>query len=449
MSPAMARRCLLPSLLLAAWPSEAEHPLPGMLWMAPVLNPGGFSSEAQSYAGALRDAYIAGRRPGRFGLRQFAEEHSQEFFEGLSEDGRRLLGELIGTGRKRRRWDVAVCHSTPDFWHEDGAFGWGAADPCPPKGVKYAIGRTMYETDRLPASWVPRIQKMDEVWVPSHFAVQQFVSSGVDRAKLVVVPEAVDVGFFDPSKHNPLPMEQPSEKSFRFLSVFKWEKRKGWDVLLRAYFQEFSGNDDVELLIKTQEFHSDGDYDTKAKSLIESMGSVVKTPLASYKILSNNLPSIDLPRLYRAADAFVLPTRGEGWGRPQVEAMAMGLPVIATNWSGSTEFMSEAYSLPLRIDGLEPVDPGNAPEGHRWAVPSVEHLRTLMRWAAEHREEAAAVGARAREAMVSKFSPRAIVDEHIVPRLLHFAEKAVAAREAAAAAKEAPAARHATASDEL
>jgi glycosyltransferase involved in cell wall biosynthesis len=35
-------------------------------------------------------------------------------------------------------------------------------------------------------------------------------------------------------------------------------------------------------------------------------------------------------------DAVVLATHGEGWGLPLVEGMAMGLPVIATNWSGNT-----------------------------------------------------------------------------------------------------------------
>jgi glycosyltransferase involved in cell wall biosynthesis len=45
--------------------------------------------------------------------------------------------------------------------------------------------------------------------------------------------------------------------------------------------------------------------------------------------------------LYRSVDAFVLPSRGEGWGRPYMEAMSMGLPVIATNWSGPTEFVNE------------------------------------------------------------------------------------------------------------
>ena len=80
------------------------------------------------------------------------------------------------------------------------------------------------------------------------------------------------------------------------------------------------------------------------------------------RLLDTEMPLRRLPSLYAAADAFVLhaaggghagrerwakerceqvlPSRGEGWGRPHAEAMAMGLPVIATNWSGPTAFMS-------------------------------------------------------------------------------------------------------------
>ncbi len=39
----------------------------------------------------------------------------------------------------------------------------------------------------------------------------------------------------------------------------------------------------------------------------------------------------DMPALYKTMDCFVLPSRGEGWGRPQVEAMAMGLPIIGAS----------------------------------------------------------------------------------------------------------------------
>ena len=64
--------------------------------------------------------------------------------------------------------------------------------------------------------------------------------------------------------------------------------------------------------------------------------------------------------MYAGADVFVLPTRGEGWGLPIVEAMAMELPVIVTNHSGPTEYLTDANSFPLRIDG---VDNGYAADG--------------------------------------------------------------------------------------
>eukprot|EP00966_Prymnesium_polylepis_P326150 7382074-Prymnesium_polylepis.3 len=64
-------------------------------------------------------------------------------------------------------------------------------------------------------------------------------------------------------------------------------------------------------------------------------------------LIDEMIPQAQLPSLYRAADAFVLPSRGEGWGRPVVEAMAMGLPTIATNWSGTATFLHEAHAYPL------------------------------------------------------------------------------------------------------
>ncbi len=68
-------------------------------------------------------------------------------------------------------------------------------------------------------------------------------------------------------------------------------------------------------------------------------------------MLRGELPSTDLPELYRSVHCFVLPSRGEGWGRPHVEAMSAGLPVIATLWSGPEQYMTEQNSYPLRHDG--------------------------------------------------------------------------------------------------
>ena len=56
-----------------------------------------------------------------------------------------------------------------------------------------------------------------------------------------------------------------------------------------------------------------------------------------------------MPRLYAAADAYVMPSRGEGWGRPYMEAMAMGLPTIGSRWSGNLAFMHDGNAF--LVDG--------------------------------------------------------------------------------------------------
>ena len=83
---------------------------------------------------------------------------------------------------------------------------------------------------------------------------------------------------------------------------------------------------------------------------------MLQTQYHSQKRLTNGLTPrwvTPLPR-YRGADAFVLASHGEGWGRPALEAMAMGLPSIVTNWSGPTEFINEKVALPLPVTKLEP-----------------------------------------------------------------------------------------------
>merc|ERR1712107_873469 len=104
--------------------------------------------------------------------------------------------------------------------------------------------------------------------------------------------------------------------------------------------------------------------------------------------------------------------------------MAMGLPVIATNWSGSTDFLADDCSLPLRIDGLEEIQEGmGGPVGHRWAIPSLKHLRELMRWTVNNKREAQAIGRVARQRMVDRFSPEAITNTYVMPRLRDIATR--------------------------
>jgi glycosyltransferase involved in cell wall biosynthesis len=101
-----------------------------------------------------------------------------------------------------------------------------------------------------------------------------------------------------------------------------------------------------------------------------------------------------LPSLYKGADAFVIATHGEGWGLPIIEAMAMQLPVIATNWSGSTgrmnrnilifvEFLRSSNSYLIPVESMVK----SSTPGHQWAQPSKDALKVAMRTVLENKRE--------------------------------------------------------------
>lgn len=67
-------------------------------------------------------------------------------------------------------------------------------------------------------------------------------------------------------------------------------------------------------------------------------------------IMDQMLLTTELLSLYRACSAFVLPTRGEGWGRHFFEATLLEMPTIGTNWSGQLEYMNEDNAYLIRVD---------------------------------------------------------------------------------------------------
>ena len=404
--------------------SSPAPPLPALLWMAPALSGGGYSSESLSFGFGLWPRFEAAGVP--FTLRQFAEEVKYDVYKGMTEEVRRGLSKFYeppnpSTDILGPR-DVVVCHSTPDAWVPSKFPGWDDLAPCPPHGTKAtAVGRTMFETDRLPADWVKRCNKMDEIWVPTEFHKRSFAAAGVSAAKLFVLGEPVDTAYYNPEMYQPLELPIPPNRAtrpFTFLSVFKWERRKGWDALLAAYFAEFGADEPVELVLKTKPFHSDADFDEQIAAFAAARGLPAERP--AVRVMGSELDHAELPRLYRAADAFVIPSRGEGWGRPHVEAMAMGLPVIATNWSGPTAYLDESVGYPLQYSVEEVADELRLP-GHRWAEPSVGHLRELMREVYERPDEARRRGVAARMRMGRWYSPEAMADA-VVSRLEHIAE---------------------------
>ena len=309
----------------------------------------------------------------------------------------------------------------------------------------YVVGRSMYEFSRIGENWVGAIGAANEVWVPAKFVATAFAISGVPKEKLVVIPEAVDTYFFDPDVQDavPLPLDGPrakrwihycnsdhssvaaSPRAFKFFSNFKWEPRKGWETLFEAYWRAFGSlsrsERPVSLYILTYYFFNNvkaGDIHNvtlmvdalaqwaKAKLHVESLAE-----FPHFCLITETITETELAGLYKSADAFVLPTRGEGWCLPAIEAMSMGLPTIATAWGGQTEFMTRDNSFLILPDAVEEPPEDNMygfQVGKKWATPSMNHTAQLMQYVYSHPVHAKRVGERARRHVEEHFSEEAV-----------------------------------------
>jgi GT2 family glycosyltransferase/glycosyltransferase involved in cell wall biosynthesis len=277
---------------------------------------------------------------------------------------------------------------------QDPQIVYGQGDSFEANFGRYKIGFTMLETDRIPKAWVHQANLMDEVWVPSTFNAGTFRESGV-KQPIYVIPLGVD-----PDHFNPCIADYRTGHVFTFLSIFEWGERKAPEILLRAFNDEFRAGEPVALLCKT--LNADSDVNVQAQVGRLNLNSAGGRIIIS---LNERVPTSQLGALYRSSDCFVLPTRGEGWGMPVIEAMACGLPVIATAWSAHCDFMKEDVAYPLTVEKLVPAE-AKCPyyKGARWAQPSYEHLRALMRHVYDNREEARIKGQRASQEVLKNWA---------------------------------------------
>ena len=349
---------------------------PGVVWYAPLLNFSGYADEAR--------AFILGLRERGADLRaEPLGDPSVAFVAGLDP----ALKDALDAAARAPRPKHAI-----HVLHIPGQ----TLSRLP--GAGFHIARSMFETDGLPASWVPRLNDMDEIWVPTTFNERTFRSAGV-TAPIHVVPGGVHAEAFVDAE----PLAIDGLRSTVFLSVFEWSFRKGWDVLLKAWAKAFSAKDDVTLLLRTYPMKRPGvdpapeDIERQINTYLGKLGTSRKR-VAPIVVLHEPVPDAEMPRLYATATAYVSCTRGEGWGRPMLEAMASGLPTIATRWSANLAFMNDNNSLLLDVDAVEPVDAREELDfyrGQRWARPSAVHLTKLLQQVVADPEAVAALGARA------------------------------------------------------
>lgn len=248
-------------------------------------------------------------------------------------------------------------------WSQDfGALG----------GVERVINYWMWETMSVLAEHVRAINgHVRLLYVPCRENVKSFREGGV-TVPIEVLHHGVDARRFPY-------LERPRRETFTFGTFGDLSPRKGLDVLLSAFRSEFDPDEPVRMVLKTSG---------------ETPTTVDDTRIT---FLSGFMDDRSLLSLLHSFDAFVMPSRGEGFGLPGLEAMSTGLPLIATNWSGPAEYLDANDTFPLRYRLVEAggTEANNVRYAGLWAEPDELHLRQLLRTLYEHPQEARSMGRRA------------------------------------------------------
>jgi glycosyltransferase involved in cell wall biosynthesis len=238
-----------------------------------------------------------------------------------------------------------------------------------------------FETTKISNRWLEQIGKFDQIWVSSEWAAKILRDHRVSDAKIKKIHPGVDNRLYFPRTQLP-----KSPTTFDFLFLGKFEPRKGLDVLINAFTNAFPKvlQQNIRLLIHSSYYPSRNE-ELLALAKHDDRIEVRTTQLSEQELLE----------LLLYSKCLVAPSRAEGFGMPGLEAAACGLPIIATYYSGQTEylkFLTTSYSA-IDFKLAEVVDKdfsrlyGEDYDDNDygvWAEPSVEGLAQSMRFVYEN-----------------------------------------------------------------
>ncbi|MFP7572470.1 glycosyltransferase, partial [Marivita sp. S2033] len=187
---------------------------------------------------------------------------------------------------------------------------------------------------------------------------------------------------------------------------FSFVQRKNPLALVRAFAEAFPQGG-AQLLLKTQNRARVSD---PAQMAVWAEIDAATRGDPRFRILDETLPHGDLLTLTAGADAYLSLHRSEGWGFGMIEAMALGVPVLATGYSGNLAYSDEstAFLVPATEVAPAPSDYIFTPEGGLWGAP--DHGAAI--WALRQMQANPALRARkahaAQARVLRDFSPEAV-----------------------------------------
>lgn len=256
------------------------------------------------------------------------------------------------------------------------------------KKAKLRLGIFNYESSILPPGWADYHTYVDYFLPSSEYVRDIFLRAGIPDEKIVVLPLGVDFDALNAPPDEGFKFN--TNKKFKLLNISIPHARKNIPLLIDSYFEEFSADDDICLIVKTTIAGKKDHFEIDVKAAFEE----IKT-----RHRNKSLPEIillehrfnNMATIYKETDALINVAASEGFGLPLLEAMACGKLVAAPRYGGVLDFL-EHNKNSLLIDTVEVKAP---PEYQYWQAspgatvgyPTKESIRATMRKLYENHHE--------------------------------------------------------------
>lgn len=264
---------------------------------------------------------------------------------------------------------------------------------------KYNIGYWAWELPEFPDAWMHCADYLDEIWTPSRFAAAAIAEKVA--VPVLTMPHAIS--FPRPQGDFRRKYGLPEDK-FLFLFLYdlnSYSERKNPTAVLEAFRRSGLAGRGAALVIKVHNVPTNpGDFERLRQAAASLPGTT---------LITQTLSRGEIYELESACDCFVSLHRSEGFGLAVAECMFLGKPVIATDWSGTTDFVRAGNACPVRAT-MVTLDRNHGPyaKGQAWADPDTEHAAWWMQRLHGDAALVRTIGAAARATIETELSPTVI-----------------------------------------
>lgn len=266
---------------------------------------------------------------------------------------------------------------------------------------RYNIGYWAWELPEFPDEWLPAMQMLDEIWVPSEFC-RQAIAAKAD-IPVVCIPHSIEqIENLAPASRQGFGLPDGNVLFLSMFDALSQPERKNPEAAIEAFQGAVdAGHTNAHLVLKVSNLDKTPDFAEQLRLMVAANDSIT--------LIEGYLAREDVFRLIGVCDVFLSLHRSEGFGLGLAEAMLMGKVTLATNWSGNLQFMNADNSMPVGFELVKlEADHGPYKAGQVWAEPDLAEAAQQIGLLCTNPQHLASLGAKAQQRILEDFSPAAI-----------------------------------------